>query len=174
MKNIFFVIIFLVGCGEGGPSDEINDAGADSRAAASTDAMGSSRSDSLPSAVTPCVIPTPKFPNAMGTPGYPVTTTPRGGFRVVDGFMTCSTTTTMLPPPSNCSSPVDGYSDGKTSWCCVGTVLVSSSSKTGKRFGLSSPSPQCLAPGSIGIYVAAGNVAVCSSAGVFLGWDCMP
>ena len=128
------------------------------------------------SKTAPCVVPSPKYPVVTSTGASVVGTVPRDGYRIVSAEFTPEEicyVSAGLTQPTNCQDPVDGYGDGKSSWCCVNVRSTSDP----KVVQLVSPTLSCagsvkdlLAPMS-GVVVP-GDVALCTSSGVFLGWAC--
>jgi hypothetical protein len=173
MKNFFFAIsalaLLLVGCDDG--TFDPNDA-----TSGKADATSGSQSDVIPSGPISCPIPKPAISLGLGMAlGLVVSTVPTIGYRLLTDpeHFSCSTYPESVGP-TNCSSPVDGFA--KTSsdpWCCVHTAEGQSLSTP----LMASPSLLCATDGffdrNMG-YAAniPGKVALCSSDGKFMGWDC--
>lgn len=168
MKKFFFILVVLVSCGSEGAELGDVDGGVDSRRTDSRPAdllpSDSVRSDTTKAAPGTCVIPEPKFSKTSFSL-YPLTSKPRVRYQVVTGTVFCTTKPNPAAPllalPTDCSSPVDGFSDGKTSWCCVLT-----------QGGASLGAVSCIGPKDIVSEDTPGAVADCTPDGQFLGWDC--
>ena len=161
MKNYFFatmlvLAVSLSGCDGSGDQVTSGDSG-------STVPGG-------PLGAPHCAVPTPKFPR----PG--LSTTPKGGYQWLANYPTGFTCAPYgVQPgggywPSNCSDPVDGFTDGSDSdWCCVLTT------RTTDPEYVYAVLPALYCPGwgltSVGDNANA-DVALCSTAGEFVGWKC--
>jgi hypothetical protein len=120
------------------------------------------------SMVAPCQVPTPKL--AMTG----VSSTPRLGYVVLhsDVGSGCSADPSNNLDPASCDDPVDGFASSLSGnqWCCVnvqdnGTSLINSQH------------PWMCIPAIPNVKLGSetsmpGDVAVCSSSGVFVGWAC--
>jgi hypothetical protein len=181
MKNFFFGIsalaLLLVGCDDG--TFDPNDA-----TSGKLDATSGSKSDAIPSGPISCPIPKPA--NSAGPGGAPVSTVPVLGYRLLTDpeHFSCSTYPKSVGypdsvGPTNCSSPVNGFAKTISDpWCCVHTFAntVGGGPKIVSATMLS-PSLLCATNGIFdrtSEYVGniPGKVALCSSDGKFMGWDC--
>jgi hypothetical protein len=175
MKNFFFGIsalaLLLVGCDDG--TFDPNDA-----TSGKPDATSGSQSDVIPSGPISCPIPKPASPVGPGMSS--VSSVPTLGYRLLTDpeHFTCSTYPDSVGP-TNCSSPVDGFAKTLSDpWCCVDTFAntVGGGPKIVSATMLS-PSLRCATNGIFdrsSEYAGniPGKVALCSSDGKFMGWDC--
>ena len=180
MKNFFFGIpalaLLLVGCDDG--SADPNDV-----ASAKPDATAASK----PDATEPTTIPT-SYPAPAPTPTgfhcpipavtvapFSVGTAPANMYRFLINSEQFSCFSSGSAGPTDCRSPANGFRRSYTDfWCCLNTVpvptTVGGNVKSAPSAYLLSPSLSCESA-SISI-AAAGQVALCSSDGIFMGWDC--
>ena len=172
MKNFFFGIsalaLLLVGC-DGGTLDP-NEVDPNK-----PDASPASKPDAVPSGPITCPIP-------ASTLAYPkVSTVPVIGYRLlVDPEHFFCATFTGSAGPTDCSSPVNGFANTDNDpWCCVHTFSnpVGGGSKVVSA-SMMAPSLLCSSDGltlelNMGpVEYIPGRVALCSSSGKFMGWDC--
>ena len=180
VKNTLFVVTAVLAAGflaalcsgcDGTGSGEVVEGGDAGRAdvlAGKADVVNSSDSK-----VTPCSVPTPRL-----SLGGLVTTTPRDGYRNLEYAerMTCAA---LIPTggmviPTDCADPVDGFAKAASdSWYCVYTQ------KSGNLYYLSGYGLVSYGSGEDFMKTAPGTtdkipggVALCSTSGKFLGWDC--
>ena len=89
---------------------------------------------------------------------------------------TCSTYPGVASGPTDCSSPVNGFSALKfgDSWCCVNTFPnTTGDPRTATSAYMNTPSLDCSSASSPTLEAnVAGKVALCSQGGKFMGWDC--
>jgi hypothetical protein len=115
---------------------------------------------------TSCKVPTPKF-----SLGGLITSTPRGGYVVVETeSVPCLSTITGGGQPTNCSDPVDGFASGVDQFWCYLSVQ-----KDRGSYYMATGYLVCGATGRQLQDMKAwtspfGNVAACSPSGKFLGW----
>lgn len=130
-----------------------------------------------------CQVPTPKVPRQG------LSTTPRGGYQWLanypSGFACVANPPDSYGVPTNCSDPVDGFSDGKPQkyvdpagaveeidvWCCV-SVESPLPGDDPKMVFATSPSLACDEYVQGGFGTGSAYVALCSPSGVFVGWRC--
>ena len=164
MKNYFFatsVVLALVfsGCDGSGEAVVASDAGSPAV---------------VPAGSPYCKVPTQEYlpPGAATVPvhGYLWLANPAG-----QGFV-CAPYVAGGVGPSKCSNP-DGFSDGRSTWCCV----ITTPSSDPKYVYAVLPSLSCVesdGKNPIAKSVAAdgtlgdGDVALCTTSGVFAGWKC--
>ena len=143
MKNFFFGILVLALFLVGCDGGTFDANDADP--ASKSDATSISRIDAVPPGPASCVVPQSKM--RLGVQGMK----PKGGYRLETYPIECSVS---VSGPTDCSDPVDGFANGNGSsaFCCVADLgrLVCTTS----------------------MFSAFGNVALCSSSGVFVGWAC--
>jgi len=171
MKIHFFAtssvlaFLFLSGCDGSGGEVASGDAGV----VAKTTDVGT------PAGAPHCVIPAPKVPRQG------LSTTPSGGYQWLANYpsgFTCAPYGVQPgggPWPTDCSDPVDGFSNDTSTWCCVLTTHTSDP----KYVYALSPSLQCPGwnmppnpPAGYGVNDNNADVALCSTSGQFVGWKC--